>query len=517
MSIRFDAAALTAAAGQLSGSAQPHAPAVAEPPGVDMTSVSAVSQLNGASAALAALLTHGSAVREVGAVALSGTATTLTAQEDANAAGISSGTAPSPAAAPTPLPTIPTPSVPAIPTVPVALPPLPGEAHSHALYGGPGSSSLHAFADQWEQSASQLRETAATTTQAAEAIDTNWEDGQQRAGANTRRHGEWLSQMSEQARTLATHARSVAQNFETAKHSTPSPHEFTQARQELNQALARFQASRGANAPEVQQKTAEMARMQAEATASAADYHSSVSSSTLSAMGDQIKTAPPIAQGGDGSPFAGQSGHGEVGGHADDAWKQGDKRHYPIVRGPGGLGPAQPPDGPGWVELGPGSGNFVRPDELPGLKIKNPGDLGPAPFYDTSGGEHGWMELVPGSGAWVPDNEFPDGQIRSPGALGPYGHEEYLPGSGIWLPREDLVPDPGDPTPPNYGQTTPASFIQSSSFATGLGDGWDNETEEEMEVPHGWVQDWTGKWSPPVISPGGAMGGGGGGGGRAPV
>ena len=517
MSIRFDAAALTHAAGQLSDGDQSHAPAVAEPPGVDTTSVSAVAQLNGASAALAAVLAHGSAVREVGALALSGTAATLSAQEEANAAGISSGTSPSAAAAPTPLPSIPAPSVPTIPTVPAALPPLPGEAHSQALYGGPGSASLHSFADQWEQSAASLRQTAATTTQAADAIDDNWEDGKQRAGANTRRHGEWLSQMSEHARTLADHARSVAQNFETAKHSTPSPQEFTQARQELAQAMSRFQASRGANAVEVQQKTENLARKQAEATACAADYHSSVSSSTLSAMGDQIKTAPPIAQGG-GSPFAGQSGHGEVGGHADDAWKEGDKRHYPIVRGPGGLGPAQPPDGPGWVEIGPGSGNFVRPDELPHLRIQNPGDLGPAPFYDSGGGEHGWMELVPGSGAWVPDNEFPDGEIKAPGALGPWGHEEYLPGSGIWLPREDLIPDPRDPTPPSYGQTVPASFTQSTSFATSMGDGWDDDpvTEAEQIAPPGWSQDYHGNWSPPVITPGGgAMGGGGGG--RAPV
>ena len=99
---------------------------------------------------------------------------------------------------------------------------------------------------------------------------------------------------------------------------------------ELAQAMSRFQASRGANAVEVQQKTENLARKQAEATSCAADYHSSVSSSTLSAMGDQIKTAPPIAQGG-GSPFAGQSGHGEVGGHADDAWKEGDKRYSRLV------------------------------------------------------------------------------------------------------------------------------------------------------------------------------------------
>ena len=48
MPIHLDAEGLTSAAGQLSGTAQAHAPAAAEPPGADVTSLSAVSQLNAA-------------------------------------------------------------------------------------------------------------------------------------------------------------------------------------------------------------------------------------------------------------------------------------------------------------------------------------------------------------------------------------------------------------------------------------------------------------------------------------
>jgi hypothetical protein len=63
-------------------------------------------------------------------------------------------------------------------------------------------------------------------------------------------------------------------------------------------------------------------------------------------------------------------------------------------------------------------------------------------------------------------------------------------------------------------QSVRAAGFESAGFKSSLGDGWDDETEAEMEVPFGWVQDWTGKWSPPVISPGGAMGHGSG---RAPI
>jgi hypothetical protein len=59
-----------------------------------------------------------------------------------------------------------------------------------------------------------------------------------------------------------------------------------------------------------------------------------------------------------------------------------------------------------------------------------------------------------------------------------------------------------------------AQSVRAAGFKSSLGDGWDDETEAEMEVPFGWVQDWTGKWSPPVIGPGGAMGHGSG---RAPI
>ena len=46
-------------------------------------------------------------------------------------------------------------------------------------------------------------------------------------------------------------------------------------------------------------------------------------------------------------------------------WKPGDKRHMPVIAGPGGLGPANPWGEPGWLEIGSQSGNFVRKDELP--------------------------------------------------------------------------------------------------------------------------------------------------------
>lgn len=92
------------------------------------------------------------------------------------------------------------------------------------------------------------------------------------------------------------------------------------------------------------------------------------------------------------------------------------------------------------------------------------------------------------------DSENAD-QIRAVGDSAQAGQLGGVPGTGVGAAQSGL--------------------IQATGFKTGLNDGWEDETEAEMEVPFGWVQDWTGKWSPPVITPGGAMGGGGGG--RAPI
>jgi len=447
MTIILDATGLTAAAGQLSGSAGLHTPAVAEPPGLYLTSVSAVAQINAASSALATLLNHGSALREVGGLAVAGTALMLQGQDDANASSIlNGGSGSGPATSAPTIPSIPHPDVPAIPSVPTAPAPLPGEAHAQALYGGPGSSSLHQFADHWANHAQQLRGQAQTIINAGHAIDASWDDGHQRAGANTREHAAWLDSMGDEAEKLSRHARTVAQGFDTAKANTPSPHEFAQAHQDLQAAMQRFAATKGANAAEVQMRTQDIAHKQTQATTAMADYHTQVAEGSLSSAAQTLKTAPPIARG--GSSGAAPDGSNTPGVQAVD-YKPGDEHHYaPIIRGPNGLGPAPTPDGPKWVELGRGSGNWVRQDELPGLQLREPGALGPAPLTDSHGNSVPWVELGKGSGAWVPQSDFPKAQFLPPDALGQYGYEEYLPHTGIWLPSKDLKVDPFDPTPP---------------------------------------------------------------------
>ena len=131
-------------------------------------------------------------------------------------------------------------------------------------------------------------------------------------------------------------------------------------------------------------------------------------------------------------------------------WKPGDRRHQPYIAGPGGLGPPNFADAPPWVEIGPGSGNFVRSDELPGLKVQEPGTLGPPTVSDSHGNPDPYIQLGPNTGAWVPKSDFPGAIIMPPGSreLPPYGYDEYLPGSGIFVWHGDLVPEPYNPSGP---------------------------------------------------------------------
>lgn len=135
-------------------------------------------------------------------------------------------------------------------------------------------------------------------------------------------------------------------------------------------------------------------------------------------------------------------------------WVVGDPRHVPWVAGPGGPNPPGPPDGPRWIEIGPGSGTFVRADEIPGVVIKRPGELAPSPGYDNSGNPYTWIELAPHSGVFAPSTDFPDARLMGPNSLGPPGASEYLPGSGIWVPHDSLIPEPLRP-PAARGEIRP--------------------------------------------------------------
>ncbi|ORX13078.1 type VII secretion target [Mycobacterium xenopi] len=146
-------------------------------------------------------------------------------------------------------------------------------------------------------------------------------------------------------------------------------------------------------------------------------------------------------------------------------WKPGDKRHMPYGAGPGGLGPPNLPGSPPWVDIYDRTKDpaqvphyFIRSDEIPGFKMRAPGELGPATVSDGHGNPDPYIELGPNSGVWVPKSDFPGAKFYPPDSseLPPYGWEEYLPHSGIFIWHGDLVPEPLQPPGSAPPQTLPA-------------------------------------------------------------
>lgn len=449
---RLHAQGLTAAGRELAGTgAHTYTPAIATAPGLDGTSAAAAAHLNAVSAGLAARLNHASALRAVGGRAVTATAAALVGVDEDNARAIATAsTAAGSISGLMSTPSIPAPALPDPPAIP-AVAPLPGEEQSRALYGGPGSSGLHTFADQWTRYADHLDELAGTLHGAARGVDESWDEGRQNAGNRVRRHGEWTTRMSTAARAVARTAREVAQHFDTAKANTPSPQEYQQVRTDLNNAIQRLNASGGLDpvaAADVQTLSAKFATMQTDTAASAAGFLGNVQAASMTSMPGGAKEAPPITHDGDTVPL-------------DTHWDKDDPRHLPYISPDG-----EPPktgwwEGPEWTEVGPGSGIFVRTDEIPGVVVKPPGELGPPGFYDGSGNGHSYIELMPGSGVWVPDTEFPDATYTTPGSgeLGPWNGREYIPGSGIWLPKDDLIREPLAPYPTGPAPTVPQSAM----------------------------------------------------------
>jgi hypothetical protein len=251
---------------------------------------------------------------------------------------------------------------------------------------------------------------------------------QQTLSADESRHrnvAAWMDRGAENIAQTKKAMNSIAADYHaTYETLTERAHDETwpqtRLRQEKDRAVAEAQA-----------------RVQA-ARAAFDDRHRAVSAAVVN--GDDAQSADgDTATGAKQSPPASEL----------DArkWKPGDKRHMPVIAGPGGLGPANPWGEPGWLEIGSQSGNFVRKDELPHVQVLEPGALGPATVSDEHGNLDPFIELGPNTGVWAPQSDFPGAKFYAPGSSDkpPFGWDEFLPGSGIYLWHGDLMREPNSP------------------------------------------------------------------------
>jgi hypothetical protein len=296
VAVRVDPEALVSQARGLAGSQTVPLDPVVAAPAADPVTLGAVAALQAHVAALATVVGHSGALRAHGGAAVAQTAAFLRGVDDHNAATIGAvipqgaiapaGGAGGPGAAGVGMPP-PAPVVPPIPAPPVVAP-LTGEQWSQLLYGGPGSAGLREFGAALESHAYALETLADQVKGYGRGIEEHWVDGSQQAGANTIRHSQWLYDSAARTRTIAASAHTVADAFDAAKHATPSPGEFAQARRDIMAA----QAAR--NPAALLQATRRFADLQAQALDAALNGYQPRASTTTNSLGEPLPPAPPI-------------------------------------------------------------------------------------------------------------------------------------------------------------------------------------------------------------------------------
>jgi hypothetical protein len=278
------------------------APLACVPPGADPVSASLAARLSAHSASLSALIEHSGLLRLAGGDVTQGTAAAFVAADEANAFPFTGAKVDGVAVAVPYGARITAPAAPVLPGIPemTDAPTMFGESFARALHSGPGAASLRTLGTAWRATGCTLAGMALEVEHCAKSIDTHWDDGVQRAGANTAEHAQWLRQVSTHATGLADAADAAADQFDHAAAMTPTPEDFSRARRNYIHAWRDNVRAHGLLSGQVSAAAAQMAEKQSRATEAGNGYYAAAATTTA-----QIPTPPGpapaiVRPGGDG-------------------------------------------------------------------------------------------------------------------------------------------------------------------------------------------------------------------------
>jgi hypothetical protein len=365
-------------------------PPTAEPASAHSTSAGVAANLTAQSQALYACIQNGLQKLNEGGAAHVVTAASFRETEDGNTALLGGTVSASGAiSAPTSVGSVSDPVLPGIPSIP-PLAPMPGEAHSTAYNTGPGSGSLRALADYWTSEAATLENIGTQTSQTGTAVNVHWSDGIQTAGANTTANGNWWIEMAADGRALASVCNDAADQQDQAVAATPTPQEFTDAKNLLAQAQAANAASGGLLTGQVSQAAALVALLQSQAQEAATTHHTA-STATVNSTAGSKKTAPKIAGGTGGTGATGATGGtGAAVSTSDSASATANTSAGGVNTG--ATGAAQLVSNSGLTSAGTGTGtsagasSFAQLAETMGPEMAMMGAMGPMSAMSGLGG-----------------------------------------------------------------------------------------------------------------------------------
>ena len=245
------------------------------------------------------LISQAALQRANGGLAVDLTGAALEQGDQEAAAHIASGgTTSAPSAAP-PLPrgNVEAPSLPVAPPVPAVPEPSTGEVWARTIHGGAGAEPLRTLAQQLRTTAQKLAAVAGDTERAGAGVDSAWDDGDQPAGDNIRRHAQWLNSAADYARQLAASAEAASTTVETARNETPTPETFTALTAQYRKAQQTYASSGGTVTEPLMTATTKLQEAKAQALAAQTQYAAAANIDSTTAPAPP-PAPPPIVGGG---------------------------------------------------------------------------------------------------------------------------------------------------------------------------------------------------------------------------
>ena len=307
-----------------------HAPSAqcsqCQPAASDTVSTAVAASFTAWSSGLDMLISQAALQRANGGLAVDLTGTALEQGDQEAAAHIASGgTTPAPSAAP-PLPrgNVAAPSLPVAPPVPAVPEPSTGEVWARTIHGGAGAEPLRALAQQLRTTAQKLASVAGDTERAGAGVDSAWDDGDQPAGDNIRRHAQWLNSAADYARQLAAAAEAASTTVETARNETPTPETFTALTAQYRKAQQTYASSGGTVTEPLMTATTKLQEAKAEALAAQTRYAAAANIDSTTAPAPPPAPPPIIGGGPSGGEEADKPAETNAGKKRDGAFKSGD-------------------------------------------------------------------------------------------------------------------------------------------------------------------------------------------------
>lgn len=270
-----------------------------QPAASDTVSTAVAASFTAWSSGLDMLISQAALQRANGGLAVDLTGAALEQGDQEAAAHIASGgTTSAPSAAP-PLPrgNVEAPSLPVAPPVPAVPEPSTGEVWARTIHGGAGAEPLRTLAQQLRTTAQKLAAVAGDTERAGAGVDSAWDDGDQPAGDNIRRHAQWLNSAADYARQLAASAEAASTTVETARNETPTPETFTALTAQYRKAQQTYASSGGTVTEPLMTATTKLQEAKAQALAAQTQYAAAANIDSTTAPAPP-PAPPPIVGGG---------------------------------------------------------------------------------------------------------------------------------------------------------------------------------------------------------------------------